>query len=133
MLNVIHLYLLIFTILGAYIVLGRRKKKPCKEDVRTLIVLGSGIATPLLSAFLQSQQHPAQESRHANLAAGGHTAEMLALLKSFPLNKYSTREYVVAATDRMSAQKAERFESSQNLSTPAEQVKSVPAPARQAS
>jgi hypothetical protein len=55
---------------------------------------------------------------HLNLLCiGGHTAEMLALLKHFPLEKYSSRAFVVAATDKMSAQKAQRSERS-HQSTP---------------
>ena len=48
---------------------------------------------------------------------------MLALLKNFPLEKYSSRAYVVAATDKMSAQKAEHFElSHQSTPSPVQQV-----------
>jgi len=88
MLTLVNLYVLLFTLLGVWIVYGR-KKKSCKGSVCTLIVLGSG----------------------------GHTAEMLALLKNFPLQKYSSRQYVLAATDRMSAQKAEQFESFQRFAS----------------
>jgi beta-1,4-N-acetylglucosaminyltransferase len=42
--------------------------------------------------------------------AGGHTAEMLALLRGFDLAAYSPRRYVVAATDSMSGPKAAAFE-----------------------
>lgn len=44
------------------------------------------------------------------LGAGGHTAEMLALLGGFDLATYRPRCYVVAATDSMSSEKAASFE-----------------------
>ncbi|KAG2492187.1 hypothetical protein HYH03_009435 [Edaphochlamys debaryana] len=40
------------------------------------------------------------------LGSGGHTAEMLMLMDSMPLQLYSPRTYVVAATDPMSGNKA---------------------------
>lgn len=42
--------------------------------------------------------------------AGGHTAEMLTLLKSFDPDIYWPRRYIVASTDSMSGQKAAAFE-----------------------
>ena len=44
------------------------------------------------------------------LHAGGHTAEMLTLLRSLGGKEGKTRSYVVAATDQLSAQKAHRYE-----------------------
>lgn len=43
---------------------------------------------------------------------GGHTAEILTLLERFNLEKYTPRQYVVAATDSLSAKKATAFEQS---------------------
>ncbi len=43
---------------------------------------------------------------------GGHTAEMMALLKGMDASAYTPRCYVVAETDRMSGQKAVSFEES---------------------
>ena len=45
--------------------------------------------------------------------AGGHTAEMLALTARLDRERYSPRCYVVAATDRMGAAKAEAAEAGQ--------------------
>lgn len=45
------------------------------------------------------------------MCTGGHTAEMLALLRGFDLQRYAPRTYYVAATDSMSSQKAHTFES----------------------
>ena len=51
------------------------------------------------------------------LGSGGHTAEMLRLVGGMsPLN-YSPRVYVVAESDKMSAEKVERFESTSCSST----------------
>lgn len=44
------------------------------------------------------------------LGSGGHTAEMLKLLPKFNLHIYRPRSYVVAATDRLSADKARALE-----------------------
>lgn len=45
--------------------------------------------------------------------AGGHTAEMLALVGELDRSRYSPRTYVVASTDRMGAQKAMAAEQAQ--------------------
>jgi beta-1,4-N-acetylglucosaminyltransferase len=50
----------------------------------------------------------------AVLGSGGHTAEMLALLKTLDRSLYSPREYVIATTDHTSAQRIEAFEASEN-------------------
>mmetsp|Transcript_1684 Transcript_1684/g.5909 ORF Transcript_1684/g.5909 Transcript_1684/m.5909 type:complete len:243 (-) Transcript_1684:1814-2542(-) len=44
------------------------------------------------------------------LGSGGHTAEMLRLVGAMDKQKYTPRTYVVAATDRLSAEKAVRLE-----------------------
>lgn len=44
------------------------------------------------------------------LGSGGHTAEMLRLLRTLDFDRYSPRTYVVAETDAMSASKAQAFE-----------------------
>lgn len=44
------------------------------------------------------------------LGSGGHTAEMLALLRNLDVSKYSHRSYVVSSGDAFSAQKAREFE-----------------------
>ena len=53
---------------------------------------------------------PLTPTRLACCPAGGHTAEMLALLQGFDLGVYRPRCYVTAATDDMSGQKAAAFE-----------------------
>lgn len=44
----------------------------------------------------------------ANGTAGGHTAEMLTLLRGLDPTKYASLTFVVAATDRMGAAKAQQ-------------------------
>lgn len=44
------------------------------------------------------------------LGSGGHTAEMLALLRDLDTSKYQHRSYVVSAGDAFSAQRAKDFE-----------------------
>ena len=51
------------------------------------------------------------------LGSGGHTAEMLKLLSGVNLSNYNPRTYVVASTDRMSAEKVRVFEESVGCST----------------
>lgn len=46
----------------------------------------------------------------AVLGSGGHTAEMLALLKGLKTAVYTPRDYVIADTDHTSAQRIETFE-----------------------
>ncbi|KAI7836981.1 hypothetical protein COHA_009163 [Chlorella ohadii] len=70
--------LLIRVLLGIAQWVARRGR----QNVRTMVVLGSG----------------------------GHTAEMMALLQGFDLSVYTPRCYVVAATDGMSGAKAAAFE-----------------------
>ncbi|KAH9626719.1 hypothetical protein KSS87_010658 [Heliosperma pusillum] len=48
------------------------------------------------------------------LGSGGHTAEMLNLLSVLQKDRFLPRYYVAAATDNMSLQKAQTFESSSN-------------------
>ncbi|EIE27833.1 hypothetical protein COCSUDRAFT_83453, partial [Coccomyxa subellipsoidea C-169] len=51
------------------------------------------------------------------LCAGGHTAELLALLEHMNLERYSPRTYIVASTDRMGPQKARDFEAHKHASS----------------
>lgn len=44
------------------------------------------------------------------LGSGGHTAEMLELLKDLDITRYTHRSYVVSSGDAFSAQKAQEFE-----------------------
>ena len=48
----------------------------------------------------------------AVLGSGGHTAEMLALLKGLDPSVYTPRDYVIADTDHTSATRVEAFERS---------------------
>jgi hypothetical protein len=50
------------------------------------------------------------------MCAGGHTAELLALLEHMDMERYSPRTYIVASTDRMGAQKATAFEVQKQVS-----------------
>ena len=52
-----------------------------------------------------------------NAYAGGHTAEMLALVGQLDRDMYSPRTYVVASTDKMGAQKALTAEQDRHAST----------------
>ncbi|XP_074290016.1 uncharacterized protein LOC141616777 isoform X2 [Silene latifolia] len=65
---------------------GKALRSTCMKPRSTLIVLGSG----------------------------GHTAEMLNLLSVLQKDRFMPRYYVAAATDNMSLQKAQTFESSSN-------------------
>lgn len=78
----------------------------------------------LKSGFLKVQNVTKKTDRSKHLptmivlGSGGHTAEMLTLVKSMiPGNAgyYSPRRYVVAATDSMSSAKAVRFEEEMKL------------------
>ena len=80
-----------------------------KYTVKTMIILGSGklhfvadvvfeITARIYLLFICTH------------IAGGHTAEMMTLLGSFDRSIYTPRNYVVAATDAMSGQKATAFE-----------------------
>jgi len=60
--------------------------------------------------FVATSKSITQKSVWIDLHAGGHTAEMLTLLKSFDQSIYWPRRYIVASTDRMSGQKATAFE-----------------------
>lgn len=57
---------------------------------------------------------------------GGHTAEMLVLLQKLGTTERRSRAYVVAATDSLSAQKAERHERSLQSSKRASSVRDPP-------
>ena len=85
-------------------------------SVSTMIVLGSG-------KFCLSQAGVQPSAFDAPLAsnAGGHTAEMLALVAQMDKQRYSPRCYVVSRTDAMGAQKAltaeQGFDSSRSSPT----------------
>ncbi|XP_059079030.1 UDP-N-acetylglucosamine transferase subunit ALG14 homolog [Tigriopus californicus] len=51
------------------------------------------------------------------LGSGGHTTEMLTLLKSIPLNQYKRSIFVMAETDRFSAQKVTQLYSHEQIMT----------------
>jgi beta-1,4-N-acetylglucosaminyltransferase len=76
--------------------LSQRKGAHRTDKVKTMIVLGSG----------------------------GHTAEMLKLLTSLDLERYTPRCYVIAATDNHSMTKMEQFESAHNRSHFSDNTKS---------
>lgn len=44
------------------------------------------------------------------VVSGGHTAEMLSLVRSMNLQQYAPRYYIAGATDKMSLSRAERDE-----------------------
>ena len=50
----------------------------------------------------------------AVLGSGGHTAEMLVLLKGLSVDQYAPRDYVIADTDHTSAQRVEAFEAARS-------------------
>ena len=61
------------------------------------------------------------------LGSGGHTAEMLRLLGGMNLKNYTPRVYVVAEGDKMSVNKAEKFESTASAGfEPAVSIRMVP-------
>lgn len=65
---------------------SKRKQSSSQSTIKTLVVLGSG----------------------------GHTMEMMDLLKAFPLERYSPRVYILAQTDTTSETKALTFETQNN-------------------
>jgi beta-1,4-N-acetylglucosaminyltransferase len=85
----------------------RRRRK----HVRTIVVLGSGWDRFLCVHWdsLCVRPKSADATKTFN-RAGGHTAEMLALLDKMDLKTYAPRCYVLADTDRLSAQKAKSLE-----------------------
>ena len=74
---------------------------------RTLIVLGSG---PLLNDPEQGVCIFPSSLFNRLMSAGGHTAEMLTLVKGLDGARYYPRCYVAAATDRLGLQKAQQAE-----------------------
>lgn len=50
------------------------------------------------------------------MCAGGHTAEMLTLVKGLEAQKYKPRCYVAAVTDRLGLQKAQQAEADKGTS-----------------
>ena len=88
------------------------KKPTLRQSTKILVVLGSGIsinAGPAADMFA-SLNLPFMKVGKTSSLAGGHTAEMLTLLQKLNGKEGSTRSYVVAATDQLSAQKAQRYE-----------------------
>ena len=106
-------------------------RKPRSSDRRVLVVLGSGAVHILYYVDLSKtvpghlQQLPILQQSQCRLAAGGHTAEMLALLKTMGHKPGTSRAYVVAATDKMSAEKARLLERS-FLDLPSIRVSQIP-------
>ena len=111
----IYICTLAAALLAACFLNSYRKQwwKKRKTAVRTLIVLGSGTSILQQGCVQLSPPRSCTCSHHSNMRlgqAGGHTAEMLALLQAMDAKKYSPRQYVVAATDRMGVKKAKAFE-----------------------
>ncbi|KAI9793506.1 MAG: UDP-N-acetylglucosamine transferase subunit [Peltula sp. TS41687] len=95
-------------------------------------LLSSAAFLLLTSAFLRllyilPSIHPTRPSRRRRrhdptrllvvLGSGGHTAEMLAILKNLDTSAYTHRTYVISEGDDFSARKARDFEASLTLST----------------
>jgi len=51
------------------------------------------------------------------LGSGGHTSEILTLVRSLDLNLYRNREYIVANTDQISIERAHKFEMEMSKNT----------------
>ena len=82
-------------------VLNKTKRtKPCK----TCIVLGSGIQYRYIYFYIGIIKQ--------SILIGGHTAEMLQLIKSLDPERYTPRSYIVANTDKLSEEKAIEYEQS---------------------
>lgn len=73
----------------------------CSAQVR-------GICDHIIDQFSRCRKQPINLVGDYN--AGGHTAEILALLRGFDLSVYTPRCYIVADTDKMSSKKAMAFE-----------------------
>ncbi|KXS10087.1 glycosyltransferase family 1 protein [Gonapodya prolifera JEL478] len=76
--------------------------------VRALVVLNS------IQTASQPQKRASAESCRVCivLGSGGHTAEMMRLVRSLPPSRYAPRKYVLAETDTISEEKARSFERS---------------------
>lgn len=89
-------------------VIRRRTTQP----VSTMVVFGSG-GTGLASMWDVPTLWLLWLLTCCSSSAGGHTAEMLKLLGTLQLERYSPRSYVVASTDAMGTAKAQAFEQQQ--------------------
>ena len=77
--------------------------------VLRFIYLASKCGKEVLSVSIKRRTTPCRTLMV--LGSGGHTAEMLRLLRGMDLDNYAPRVYVVAEGDKMSIEKAEKFES----------------------
>lgn len=75
-----------------------------------LLLALSAYVAARIALILRQRRAPARPRKSCRtmvvLGSGGHTAEMLALLRKMDKDAYAKRTYVVAATDRLSATKA---------------------------
>lgn len=99
----------------ACLVIILKVSKRSSTDRQTLIVLGSGLSTSCTMLTLLKGRSPSNAASTSFstvylIPAGGHTAEMLTLQKAIGHKAGSSRAYVVASTDKLSAEKAERLE-----------------------
>jgi beta-1,4-N-acetylglucosaminyltransferase len=118
-----------------------RSDQQRRKTVRTMVVLGSG-ERRLCYHLIVSHRCCSNISRSAHCVyfrrPGGHTAEMLALLRGMDLGDYTPRRYVVATTDAMSGPKAAALEQERTAAqrAPTEQQRSgapPPPPSRRRS
>lgn len=77
-----------------------------------IVSLALVLAVVRLAAWLAKGTRDQRCPTMIVLGSGGHTAEMLRLLRNFDPAAYSPRAYVTAQTDTLSGQKAVSFESS---------------------
>ncbi|KAL9052224.1 MAG: hypothetical protein Q9162_005549 [Coniocarpon cinnabarinum] len=89
--------------------------------VVTVIAVLSTAVTFRLISLLPNFEEPTQVSRGNDhpqgpiwimivLGSGGHTAEMLALLRDLDISRYTYRTYIVSSGDAFSRQRAQEFE-----------------------
>ncbi|KAI9828560.1 MAG: hypothetical protein M1819_006552 [Sarea resinae] len=79
--------------------------------LRLLYILPSTHPTPPVPRKRPQNDHQPHTRLLVVLGSGGHTAEMLAMLRELDTSLYTHRSYVVSAGDGFSAQKAREFES----------------------
>lgn len=121
--NLILLFLLVISctlLLGLAFLVDRNQPK-LRQGTNVLVVLGSGINKRPGSRDERIWRLALSRYTDRSLYAGGHTAEMLTLLQKWGGKEGRRRSYVVAATDKLSAQKAQRYEEALQQKTAATQ------------
>ena len=80
-----------------------------------ILIVGAGVIVALRILFVAlTIGEPLSGLKRARtlvvLGSGGHTSEMIRLLKGLDLSRYQPRTYLIASSDKMSLDKAKSFE-----------------------